>query len=383
MKGIFGRSRIWPIIKKEYLHIARDKRTLLITFALPFVMLLLYGYALTFDINHIPLVIYDLDNKPATRFLIERFTSSGYFTIVGHAKDLEDENRYIISGRARAALNIRDGFSSDIASGKRAQLQLIVDGADANTAIVAIGYMNGIMQEYKTDLLLKTFAKNGLVSYEKLMPLDVRPRVLYNPELRSMNFLVPGIMSFILMILSAMIISMTVVSEKTRGTMEQLICTSLKPMEIMIGKIMPFIIIGLADVLLCILTSVFIFGVGIKGSLILLFVESLIFIFGTMGLGLLISTMARRQEDALLLASMITFLPSMLLSGFIFPIASMPPVIQVITYFIPARYFIDILRGIFLKGVGIEYLWLDTLLLSAFALMMIVLASKHFKKRLD
>jgi len=378
-----NKKRIIAVTKKEFLHAFRDKRMLVIIFALPVVMLMLYGYALTFDIRNIPTVIMDKDNKPLTRDIIRRFSGSGYFKIVGAAEDFKDEESYLLSGKARMAINFEDGFSSKVLSGEKAPLQVIVDGADANTAVISMGYLNSILQEYSKKLLVKVFASSGLSSADDLIPIDARPRVLYNPELRSMHFLIPGLISFILMILAAMIISLTVVSEKTRGTMEQLISTSITPFELMIGKMVPYIAIGLGDVLLCVIVGVFVFGVHIQGSLLLLFLESLLFLFGSMGLGLAISTTAKRQEDALLMSSMVTFLPSMLLSGFVFPIDSMPRVIQWVTYLVPARYFINILRGIFLKGIGLEYLWPDTLLLSMFAVLMLTISAKRFKKRLE
>lgn len=378
-----NKKRIIAVIRKEFLHAFRDKRMLVIIFALPVVMLILYGYALTFDIRDIPTVIMDKDNKPLTRDIIRRFSGSGYFKIVGTAGDFKDEESYLLSGKARMAVNFEDGFSSKVLSGEKAPLQVIVDGTDANAAVISMGYLNSILQEYSKKLLIKVFASSGVSSADDLIPIDARPRVLYNPELRSMHFLIPGLISFILMILAAMIISLTVVSERTRGTMEQLISTSITPFELMIGKMAPYIAIGLGDVLLCVIVGVFVFGVHIQGSLFLLFLESLLFLFGSMGLGLVISTTAKRQEDALLMSSMVTFLPSMLLSGFVFPIGSMPRIIQLVTYLVPARYFINILRGIFLKGIGLEYLWPDTLLLAMFAVLMLTISAKRFKKRLE
>ncbi len=377
------RSRIWPITRKEFLHLTRDIRTLLITFALPVVMIILYGYALTFDIRQIPMAVRDHDKKPLTREIVKKFESSGYFKLVGMPENPKEEEEYFLSGKASVLVNFDEGFSGKVISGKGASMQVIVDGADANTAIISMNYINGIMQEYSKGIILNIFSKKGIRPFDGLLPIDSRPRVLYNPELKSINFLVPGIISFVLMILAALITSLSIVSEKTRGTMEQLLATSIKPIEIMIGKLLPYVLIGFCDVLLCVGTGYFVFKVPIRGSLILLFIESTIFIFGSLGLGILISTIAKRQEDAIILGVMTTMLPSILLSGFIFPIESMPKVIQVITYIVPARYFLTIMRGIFLKGIGIEHLWLDTLFLIIFSFLMIGLAAKQFRKRLD
>ncbi len=376
-------KRIISITRKEFLHIVRDTRTLLITFALPIVMLILYGYALTFDIRNIPMVVRDMDNKPATRAIVEKFQASGYFRTVARVTDYKEAEKYLLRGSANMIVNFDDGFSAKVLSGKNAQLQIIVDGSDANTATMSVGYINGILQDYSKSVLVAAFSRAGLSGPEKLIPIDARIRVWYNEDLRSMNFLVPGIISFVLMILAALITSLSIVSEKSRGTMEQLIVTSIRPAEIMIGKLMPYVLIGFLDVLLCVSVGAAVFGVPIRGSILLLFIESVIFIFGSLGLGLLISTMADRQENAIIMGLMTTMLPSILLSGFIFPIEGMPKIIQLITYIVPARYFLSILRGIYLKGVGIAYLWPDTLFLVLFGLLMIFLSAGRFRKRLD
>ena len=377
-------SAIFPIMQKEFIHIVRDTRTLLITFAIPVVMLVLYGYALTFDIKNIPLAVRDMDNTSFTRQIIEKFKASGYFVVVKNVSSYKEEEKLFLSGKISAAVNIDDGFTSDVISKRGGVLQVVVDGADANTAVVASGYINGILQDITKGMIAKTFSfGTSLRSVDDLIPLDAKIRVWYNPELRSANFLVPGIISMVLMILAALITSLSIVSEKTRGTMEQLLASPIKPIEIMIGKLLPYVVIGFGDVLLCVSIGNAVFKVPIKGDVVLLFVESIIFIFGSLGLGLLISTMAKRQEDSVLLGVMTTMLPSILLSGFVFPIDSMPRVIQLVTYLVPARYFLNILRGIFMKGVGLKYLWPDTLLLIVFGVLMLALSAKQFKKRLD
>lgn len=377
------KSKITVIMRKEFLHIVRDTRTLLITFALPVVVLILYGYALNFDIKNIPMVVRDLDNKPLTRDLIRKFESSRYFTVVKRTDSIDEENSYFLNDKAKMAVNFNPGFSADVISGKGAQLQIVVDGSDANTAVVAIGYINSILMDYSQGIIVKTFSAQGIKSSSSLFPIDAKPRVWYNEELKSVNFLIPGIISLVLMILAALITSLSIVSEKTRGTMEQLLSTSIKPYEIMFGKLLPYIAIGLGDVLLCVSVGVIVFKVPIRGSVLLLIIESMIFMFGTLSLGLLISTIAKKQEDAVLAGMLMTMLPSILLSGFVFPIESMPRIIQLITLFVPARYFLTILRGIFLKGVGLEYLWPDTLLLVLFGVLMITIASRRFKKKLE
>ncbi len=369
-------ARVIALSKKEFLHITRDKRTLFVVFALPVLMLLLYGYALTFDIRNIPFVVTDMDNTPLSRELTGKFSSSRYFRFVGHAADFREQQSYLLSGKAAMAVTINNGFASKVLSGKGDQVLISIEGSDANTATVANGYVNAIIQGFS----VKVISKIMRAGTEDILPVVTKPRVLYNPELRSMHFLIPGLIALLLMIIAAMIISMTIVGEKTKGTMEQLIVTSIKPHEIMLGKMVPYVFIGIGDVVLCVATGVFVFGMTIRGDLLLLFGESLIFIFGAMSMGILISTVASRQEDALLMSSLTTFLPSMLLSGFVFPISSMPWAIQLITYFVPARYFINILRGIILKGVGLDVLWPDTLLLIAFAAIMLTASSRKFRR---
>ncbi len=368
-------SRIKAIMNKEFKHILRDPRTLAMTFILPVLMLMLYGFALTFDVKNIPIVIFDKDNSNYSRELIQKFVASGYFSVVGSVDSFKDQECFIMSSKAKAAITFDENFSKDILSNRKAELQVVVDGADSNTAVIAMGYISGILQDYSKEKLLKVSSVT--------LPIDARTNVWYNRELKSMNFLVPGLIVFILMILAAMIISMTIVNEKTRGTMEQLIVTSLRPIELMIGKMIPYAFIGIGDVLLCVFVGNSVFGVPIRGSFWLLLFESVLFILGAMGIGLMISVTAKRQEDAVIMGAMATMLPSLLLSGFMFPIASMPLVVQWLTLLIPARYFLEILRGIFLKGVGLEVLWGDTLLLFIFAVFMIIAASKRLRKKLD
>ncbi|MCX5749875.1 MAG: ABC transporter permease [Candidatus Saganbacteria bacterium] len=370
-------------MRKEFLHIVRDTRTLLITFALPIVMLILYGYALTFDIKNIPTVVRDMDNKPMTREIVRKFEASRYFNVIACVDSYKDAEKYFLSGKANLIINFDNGFSGRVLSGKKAQVQVILDGADANTATVSIGYINGILQDYTKSILITSLSRSGMKDAQSLIPIDAKTRVWYNESLRSMNFLVPGIISMVLMILAALITSLSIVSEKTRGTMEQLIATSIRPVEIMTGKLLPYVLIGFLDVLLCVSFGAVVFKVPIRGDLLFLFIESAIFIFGSLGLGLLISTISDKQENAVIIGMMTTMLPSILLSGFVFPIEGMPYMVQLITYLVPARYFLTILRGIFMKGIGIEYLWPDTLMLVIFGCIMIALSAKRFRKRLD
>lgn len=379
----FKKSAVFPIMRKEFIHIVRDTRTLIIVFILPVVMLLLYGSSLKLDIKNIPFVVMDLDNKPQSQALINKFIGSRFFTLVERVDSIKEENKYILSQKARMAVNIDKDFSRNIIAGKNAELQIIVDGSDPNTAQVSLGYVNGIIQDFSKNITVKTLAKTGIHNAEELFPFQIEERVLYNPTLSSVNYFIPGIISTILMILAAMIISLVIVSEKTRGTIEQILASPIHPIELMLGKLLPYCVIGFCDVLLCLSVGTLVFKVPIKGNIFLLLIESIIFLCGVLGLGLLISTLAKRQEEAILVSAMATLLPSMLLSGFIFPIASMPYAIQLITYLIPARYFISIMRAIFLKGSGINYLWPDTLFLVVFAFGVITLSAKQFKKRLE
>ena len=376
-------SRIWPIMRKEFLEIWRDPRSLGFVLAMPVMMLLLYGYGISSDVKRVPLVVYDRDGAPPARELVRRFTSTEYFVVAGRAESLRELRRAIDWGEAKVGLMIPEDFSRNLGAGRPAPVQFVVDGSDSNTASIAIGNIAAIAKS--VELTPRDLRPQVRVTPEpeSSMPIELRTWVWYNPELKSSNFLVPGLTAVILMMLAAILTSLTVAREWERGTMEGLIASPLRPHELMIGKILPYVVIGLVDVVLILLLGVSWFRVPLRGSVILLLVTSTIFLLGGLGIGLFISAATRSVQVAFQLSILATMLPALLLSGFFYPIENMPPILQAITALIPARYFLVVIRAIFLKGVGLVLLWKELLFLSIFAVLMLVASSAKFKKRLD
>lgn len=377
------RSLILPIMKKEFIEVWRDTRSLAFVLAMPVMMLFLYGYGISSDVKRVPLVVYDRDGTPAARELIRRFTSTDYFTVVAEAANLRELRRSIDAGQAKVGLLIPEDFNRNLGGGRPAPIQFVVDGSDSNTASIAIGNIAAISKGL--ELSPRDLRPDTLIPLRSELspPVELRTWVWYNPELRSSNFLIPGLTAVILMMLAALLTSLTVAREWERGTMEGLIASPLHPHELMVGKILPYVVIGLVDVLFILLLAVFWFRVPLRGSLTLLMVSSTIFLLGALGIGLFFSAATKNQQVAFQLSILATMLPALLLSGFFYPIENMPPVLQAVTAIVPARYFLVVIRGIFLKGVGVEVLWKELLFLSAFAVLMLVVSSAKFRKRLD
>jgi ABC-2 type transport system permease protein len=374
--------RTWAITRKEFIQLFRDWRTLTVVVVLPVLMLVLYGYAINMDVKHLRTAVLDQDHGAAARDLVQAFENNEYFDVVRYLDSPAQIDRALERGEARLALVIPRGYARELASGREAQIQVIIDGSDPTMASLAMGYVSGIVQSYSTEVTLAAVTRAGIARPENLQPVDYRPRVWYNPELKSAYFIVPGLIAVILMLLGALLTSMTVVRERERGTIEQLIVSPVMPQELMIGKITPYVIIAFADVILVTVAGRLLFGVPLRGSGVLLMALSALFLVAALGIGLVISTLSRSQQAAMTLAMMTTMLPSVLLSGFVFPIASMPRPIQVITYLIPARYFLVIVRGIFLKGVGAGVLWHQAVPLAVFGAVAIVSSALRFHKRL-
>lgn len=377
------RSRIWPIMRKEFLEIWRDPRNLGFVLAMPVLMLLLYGYGISSDVKWVPLAVYDRDRHPPARELVRRFTSTEYFVVTAQVGSLREFRRVIDTGQAKVGLVIPEDFSQNLAAGRPAPIQFVVDGSDSNTANIAIGNIASIGKSI--ELSPRDLRPHILVTpkLENPVPIELRTWVWYNPELKSSNFLVPGLTAVILMMLAAMLTSLTVAREWERGTMEGLIASPLRPHELMIGKILPYVVIGLVDVVFILLVAVFLFRVPMRGSLTLLMISSTIFLLGGLGIGLFISAATKSVQVAFQLSTLATMLPALLLSGFFYPIENMPPILQAITTLVPARYFLVVIRGIFLKGVGLAVLWKELLFLSGFAVFMLIASSARFRKRLD
>jgi ABC-2 type transport system permease protein len=373
--------RIWAVTRKEFLHVLRDVRSLGMAIAIPMMMLMLFGYALTLDVDKVPLVVWDQSGTQQSRDLIAQFTGSKYFSLRSYFDNYADIVRAIDSGRALAAMVIPRDYAQRISACRDAKVQFIVDGGDANTATIALGYAEALTQTYSQNLVIKAIRRSGAPALQQ--PLDVRPRVWFNEDMESRNFIIPGLIGVLLMVIAALMTSLTVSREWERGTMEQLISTPVKGPELVIGKLIPYFTIGLFDVLLGVLMSKFLFHVPLRGSVVFLFGMAIIFLIGTMSWGILISINAKNQLLASQIAMVSTFLPSFLLSGFMFSIANMPQPIQIITYAVPARYFVSLLKGIYLKGVGFHVMQGEVILLTVYAIVMFALAIARFKKKLS
>lgn len=373
-------ARTIAIAKKEFIQIIRDARTLAVVFTLPVLMLVLYGYGINMDVKHLKLAVLDMDETPESRSFIDVFRGSDYFSVERYLSRSEEIDGTIEREEASIAIWIPKGFGADLARKKKAQVQVIIDGSDSTTASIAVGYVSAAIQGYSRDVIMEAAARAGVSGVSQ--PIDYRPRVWYNPELKSSHFIVPGLIAVILMMVAALLTSMTVVREKERGTIEQLMVSPVMPGELMIGKLIPYVLISFADIIVIIGAGRVLFDVPIRGNPVLLLSISVVFLVAALAIGLFISIVAKTQQAAMMTALTATMLPSVLLSGFAFPIMNMPKVIQAITYLIPARYFLVIVRGIFLKGTGLEVLWKETLFLVIFAVFAVFLSAKKFRKNM-
>jgi ABC-2 type transport system permease protein len=371
-------ARIRPIIRKELRQISRDRRSLGVLLGVPAAMLIFFGYALNYDVKHVPLAIYDQDRTTTSRELTDGFLHTEYFDKIATLTNDRQIDTMLVQQIARAVLVIPVNFERDLRANRSVEVQVIVDGSNATNATAAAGYLQAMAQDYSTKITLQALARNGLGKPE--LPIDYRSRVWYNPELTSPKFLVPGLIGFILMISTVISTSLSIVREREKGTMEQIIVSPIHPMELIIGKTMPYVAISLLSTSLILLTGYGLFDVVVRGSIVLLILESLIFIFCGLGLGLWVSSVSERQEDAFQLATLVSLLPTFMLSGFTFPIRNMPVVIQAITYINPARYFLSILRALILRGVGLEVFWQETLFMVIFALAITAISWNKMKK---
>ncbi|MEN6615994.1 MAG: ABC transporter permease [Syntrophorhabdus sp.] len=364
-------GRLMAIARKETIQIRRDPLSLALAFLMPVILLFIFGYAITVDVDRLPTIVYDRDMSRLSRDIIRGLESSGYFTITEYVRDSARIDAALDSGDARVAISFPEDFSRYARSGRVAQLQVIVDGSDSNTATIALGYLNNALE--------LSAQRAGL---SQMVPIiDVRPRVWYNPELKSRNFIVPGLIVVIMAIIAALLTSLTVAREWERGTMEQIISTPVKPLEIIIGKLFPYFIIGMIDTIISIIIVVFLFGVPLKGSFTLLLFISSLFLFGGLSLGILISIVTKSQLASSQISVIVSYLPALLLSGFMFSILNMPLPLQIITRLIPARYFVSAIKGIFLKGNTAGMLLSEMGLLALFGAVVFIIAVKKFKKQ--
>jgi ABC-2 type transport system permease protein len=342
--------KVWAVARKELRQASRDPLTLGMLLGLPTFMLLLYGYAVNFDVRHVRLAVQDRDKSAASRELVASFVNSTYFDQVADLEAGADVARLTERRVARAVLVIPEGYSRELAAGRTARVQLLLDGSDSNTATTALGYASALVAEANVEILTATAA--GAAALEGAS-IDYRPRVWYNPELESTQFLVPGLIGFILMLTAVLSTALSVVREKERGTMEQLRVTSLRPLELIAGKTLPYLGISLLATLFILLAARVLFGIQVRGPYLALFVAVLIYLVGALGFGLLVSSLVDTQAMAFQVGVVTSMLPAIFLSGFIFPIRSMPVAVQVLTYAVPARYFLSVLRGVILKGAGL------------------------------
>lgn len=370
--------KILAVARKEVRQSRRDPLSLLLLVAFPAFVLVMYGYALNFDVKHIRLAVQDRDRSPQSREFVESFTHSGYFDIVAALPNGADLDVTLASGAARCVLVLPEGFARRLQSNETAPAQLLLDGSDSNTAATALGYAGMIAGQANVELLSRRI---GPAAYDRLPAIRYEPRVWYNPELRSTNFLVPGLMGFVLMLTAVLSTALSVVREKERGTMEQLRVAPLGTAELLIGKSLPYLFMSLAATAIMLLAAHHLFHVTVRGSLIDLFAVTLLYLIGALGFGLLVSTLAHTQGMAFQLGTITSMLPAVLLSGFVFPIRSMPLPLQVITYAVPARYYLKVLRGIVLKGASLAVYWEQLLFLSIYAAVVLVLAGRRLARR--
>lgn len=371
--------RMRAVFVKELRHIARDWRSLAMALAVPLLLLLLFGYALTLDVDRIPTVIYDQDGTAESLELAERFRGSKFFQAAGAPEGYRDVVRRLDEGKALMAVVIPRGFARSAGAGETAKVQVLLDGSDSNTASIAAGYAEALVMAYSMELREKWIEKRGAGKLEP--PADLRARVLFNNALQSKNFIVPGLIAVILMLIAAMLTSLTIAREWENGTMEQLLATPVRPQELLLGKLAAYFVLGVADTVIALAVGVGLFGVPMRGSYLLLAVASALFLFGALCWGIFLSTVARSQLLAYQAALITSFLPAFLLSGFVFAIENMPWVVQQVTRIVPARYFVTILHGIFMKGVGIEVLWVPMVFLLIYAGIVFGVASRKMRQK--
>lgn len=373
-------ERIKQMLIKEFIQVFRDPRMKSMIFLMPVIQLLIFGYAVTTDVKDVRTAVYDLDNSEASRELVTRFSETQYFeitSIVSRSSELRD---LFDRGEIQAALQINRGFESRLHAGKTAPLQVIVDGTDSTTAGIVLDYSARIAGEFSEEVLISRLSRSR-GTFTEPPSVNLETRAWFNENLESRNFYVPGVIALLVMLITLMLTSMAVVRETEIGTMEQIMVTPIRPLEFILGKTVPFALIGFLDVFLITLVGVFWFEVPIRGSLFLIFCSTALYLLSTLGIGLFISTVCQTQQQAMM-SVFFFFLPAILLSGFVFPIANMPEVIQWLTYLNPLRYFLVIVRGIFLKGIGMSILWPQMTALALIGMAVLFLASRRFRKTL-
>lgn len=367
-------GRLLAMARKEWIQLRRDPRSMILAFLLPLALLVFFGYAITWDVEDIRLAVLDQENSADSRALVEAFEASGYFTVEARVDRYGDAESLLDRSRVLGILVIPSGFSRDLGRGGAAPIQLLLDGSDANTATIALNYARAIVAGHSGRIEFR-----GRRVTERVSP---EIRTWYNPALESRHMIVPALIAVIMSIIAAMLTALTIAREWERGTMEQLASTPVRRLEVVVGKLLPYLLIGLFDVLVTVVAGMLIFGTPLKGSVALLTLMTFLFLVGALGFGIFISTVVKSQMLATQIAMVATYLPAILLSGFLFDIASMPRALQAVTYLVPARYYVVVTRGIFLKDVGIDVLWPQAAFMAGFAVIGLGMAARVFKKEI-
>jgi len=373
-------DRLRQMLIKEFIQVFRDPRMRTVIFVIPCVQTIIIGYAVSTDVKHIRTAVYDQDNSQASRDVVARFAKSGYFDVVAHADSEDRARRLIDRSEVTAVLSIHHGFEDDLLAGRTAPLQVIIDGTDSNTAGIVLNYATKIAATYSQQMLIERFTqlRGGVRQPGRV---ELRSRAWFNENLESRNYYVPGVLVVVVTLVTLVLTAMAVVREKEIGTIEQIMVTPITPTEFILGKTVPFALIGYADVLIIALIGVFWFQVPMRGNLALLLLSTSLYLMTTLGVGLVISTLSQTQQQAMM-TTFLFFFPAMLLSGFAFPIANMPLPVQWLTYLNPLQYFLVVVRAVFLKGVGLEVIWPQVLAMAAIGVVTLALAVRRFRKTL-
>jgi ABC-2 type transport system permease protein len=371
-------QRFIAVAHKEFLHVFRDWRSLVLAIAIPMLLIALFGYALTMDLKQVPTAVWDQSRTPQSRELLSLFDGSTYFSVDHYTDGVRDLTDWLDSGAVMVALVIPADLADRMRAGQPIDIQALIDGADANNATLALGYLTAIGQIFSDRMHISAGFHGGMPGQ-----VTIEPRVWYNPDMESRNVIIPGIIALVMVVIAAMLTSVTVAREWETGTMEQLISTPIRVPELILGKVVPYFVIGLTDVAIAVGIGRWIFDVPLRGSTGLLFLSASLFLTGALFLGLLLSIVLKTQVLANQIALFTGYLPTLMLSGFVFGISNMPAAIQAITFIVPARYFIALLRGIFLKGIGLEILGLNAALLALYAAVMVILSHRKMKLKLE
>jgi ABC-2 type transport system permease protein len=372
--------RTWAVFRKELIHIRRDPRSLIQIILLPVMLLLLYGYALTLDIKHVTTAFYDQEQSQVTRDFIKRFWGTEYFDVRYFVSSYAEIDRLLTKRQVQLVIALPFDFSRSLKKGQTVAIQAMVDGTDANTANIILGYVQAVSSAYNQDMVTQRLNREGLAQVN--MPVQTDSRFWFNEDLESVNFIVPGLIVVIMTLVGALLTALTVVREVERGSMESLMSTPLKKAELLLGKLGPYFFIGMLDMMITIVMGKLLFAVPLRGSVLLLIGLSAVFLLAMLGQGLLISVSSENQLQAYQMAMLTTFLPSFLLSGFVFAIYLMPWPLRLLSFLVPARYLVTISKGIYLKGIGLKVLWPDLLMLVAAATLFLLLAMLKFEKKI-